>query len=71
MITDPWIEFAMLGADAVRALDAFRREGVEKERKRCVAILHDEGWLGRSEQRIAHPKDFDEDQPHSYQTRLP
>lgn len=38
--------------DAIRA-------AVEQERARCVKILHEEGWLGRSEQRIAHPYLFD------------
>ena len=39
-------------------LDAARRKGEADERERCVAILHDEGWLGQSEQRIAHPNLF-------------
>jgi hypothetical protein len=40
---------------AKAALDAGREEGRREERARCVQILHEEGWVGRSEQRIAHP----------------
>jgi hypothetical protein len=32
---------------------ALRREGAEKTRADALEILHEEGWLGRSEQRIA------------------
>lgn len=41
-------------------LDDFTAQAVAAERARCVEILHDEGWLGRSEQWIAHPdpRDF-------------
>lgn len=33
-----------------RALDAYRREGVERER--CIEILDNEGWIGRSKKLI-------------------
>lgn len=46
-------EIAAVVADA-------RDEGRHEERERCVDILHDEGWIGRSEQRIAHPNLFTE-----------
>jgi hypothetical protein len=36
------------------ALDAFATQAVQQERERCLEILNDEGWLGRTEQRIAN-----------------
>lgn len=43
-------------AHTARSISEVVTAAVEEERARCIAILHEEGGLGRSEQRIAHPE---------------